>query len=50
MLDVMGFVHETKALSEDDIDLYNEWMLEKANKNFEKADQLRIVLQDKGII
>lgn len=50
MLDVMGFVHETKQLSEDDIDMYNEWMKEKSEKNFEVADQLRQKLQEKGII
>ena len=50
MLDTMGFVHETKTLSVDEIALYNEWMQEKANKNFEKADQLRALLQEKGII
>lgn len=50
MLDTMGFVHETKVLTDDEIDLYNQWMNEKAQKNFEKADQLRVLLQDKGII
>lgn len=50
MLDVMGFVHETKQLSDDDIHLYNEWMKEKIEKNFEVADRLREQLQEKGII
>lgn len=50
MLDVMGFVHPTKELTNDEIDLYNLWMAEKAQKNFEKADQLRSELQEKGII
>jgi len=50
MLDVMGFVHEVKELNEEEIDLYNQWMEEKAQKNFEKADELRALLQDKGII
>lgn len=50
MLDTMGFVHDLKVLSEEDIDLYNEWMNEKMNKNFEKADVLRKELQGKGII
>ena len=50
MLDVMGFVHSTKELTNDEIDLYNLWMAEKAQKNFEKADQLRSELQEKGII
>lgn len=50
MLDVMGFKHDTKVLSDADIDLYNEWLKEKAEKDFEKADELRLVLQEKGII
>lgn len=50
MLDVMGFVNQTKQLSEDDIAMYQEWMNEKVNKNFEKADILRAQLQEKGII
>lgn len=50
MLDVMGFVHEIKQLSEDDIKLYNEWLKEKSNKNFDKADELRGQLQERGII
>lgn len=50
MLDVMGFKHDVKILDDQDIHLYNEWVNEKANKNFEKADQLRLELQEKGII
>ena len=50
MLDTMGFVHETKILSEEDIALYQQWNEEKSKKNFEKADELRKVLQEKGII
>ncbi|WP_050637538.1 cysteine--tRNA ligase [Candidatus Stoquefichus sp. SB1] len=50
MLDVMGFVHDVKVLSEEDISLYQAWLNEKAVKNFEKADQLRAQLQEKGII
>lgn len=50
MLDVIGFEHNVKVLSEEDITLYNEWMLEKSNKNFEKADVIRKELIEKGII
>lgn len=50
MLDVMGFIHQTKQLSDDDIAMYQDWMNEKANKNYEKADILRAELQRKGII
>ena len=50
MLDAMGFIHQTKQLSDDDIAMYQDWMNEKANKNYEKADILRAELQRKGII
>ena len=50
MLDVMGFVHITKELNDEDIEMYLAWQKEKAEKNFEVADQLRATLQEKGII
>ena len=50
MLDTMGFIHDTKTLNEEDIVLYKQWMEEKSQKNFEKADELRSQLQAKGII
>lgn len=50
MIDGIGFVFETKVLSEEDIETYNQWNAYKAEKNFEKADELRAILIDKGII
>ena len=50
MLDVMGFVHITKELNDEDIEMYLAWQKEKAEKNFDLADQLRATLQEKGII
>lgn len=50
MLDVMGFVHDVKQLSDEDIELYQSWQEEKSQKNFERADVLRTQLQEKGII
>ena len=50
MLDVMGFKHDVKILSKEDIELYQQWMTEKSQKNFDKADELRTQLQVKGII
>ncbi len=50
MLDVIGFVHITKELNDEDIEMYLAWQKEKAEKNFEVADQLRATLQEKGII
>lgn len=50
MLDVIGFTHDLKQLDEEEISLYNDWNKYKAEKNFEKADELRSVLIKKGII
>lgn len=50
MMDVMGFVHDVKILSDEDILLYQKWNEEKAKKNFEEADQIRTELQSRGII
>ncbi|MDE6952609.1 MAG: cysteine--tRNA ligase [Erysipelotrichales bacterium] len=50
MMDVMGFVHDVKVLSDEDILLYQKWNEEKAKKNFEEADQIRTELQSRGII
>lgn len=50
MLDVIGFIHDVKQLSDEDIKLYQSWQEEKSQKNFDKADILRTQLQEKGII
>lgn len=50
LVEGLGFVFETKVLSEEDIETYNKWNEYKAEKNFEKADELRSVLIEKGII
>ncbi len=50
LVEGMGFVFETKVLSEEDIEVYNQWNAYKAEKNFEKADELRTILIEKGII
>ena len=50
LVDGLGFVFETKVLSEEDIETYNKWNEYKAEKNFEKADELRAILIEKGII
>ena len=50
MCDVMGFVFEPKSLNDEELELYKKWMEAKAQKNFEKADQYRAQLIQKGII
>lgn len=50
MLDVMGFTHDVKILSKEDINLYNQWLSLREQKNFEEADKIRTILNDKGVI
>ncbi|MFQ6792833.1 cysteine--tRNA ligase [Thomasclavelia sp.] len=50
MVSVIGFVYEPKQLSDDELDLYQTWQVAKANKDFEKADEIRKELINKGII
>jgi cysteinyl-tRNA synthetase len=50
MTDVMGFAFKGVELSEEDIDLYNEWKAYKKEKNFEEADRVRGLLIERGIL
>ena len=50
MTDVMGFAFKGVELSEEDIDLYNEWNAYKKEKNFEEADRIRGLLIERGIL
>ena len=50
MTDVIGFVFKPKQLDEDELELYSKWLDAKAVKDFEKADQYRAELIQKGII
>ena len=49
-LDVLGIVYPIINLSEKDKNIYKEWMDAKKEKNFDKADEYRKVLMDKGIL
>ena len=49
-LDILGIVYPNISLSDDDKEIYKEWINAKNEKNFEKADTLRNVLIDKGIL
>ena len=50
MTDVIGFVFKPKQLDEDELELYSKWLDAKVVKDFEKADQYREELIQKGII
>ncbi len=50
VLFLLGLEYSYPKLSEDDITFYNNWMSYKENKDFENADKLRSILEEKGII
>jgi len=50
MCNVLGIKVDEVVMSEEDINLYNEYLLAKANKDFIKSDELRKVLIEKKIL
>ena len=49
MLWVLGIKVEVTKLSSDDKKLVNEWLMAKANKDFTKADILRLQINERNI-
>lgn len=49
-MNVLGIVLPDMTLSDDDKKMYQEWMDAKSVKDFEKADELRAQLSQKGIL
>ena len=47
---ILGLEYNFKELTEDDKQLYNNWIEARNNKDFEKADTLRKELIDRNII
>ena len=47
---VLGLSYELKDLTEEDKEIYNKWINYRNEKNFEKADELRSILQDRNIL
>lgn len=50
MTAVIGFVFEPRKLNAAELEIYQEWLEAKQNKDFETADKLRTQLIEKGII
>ncbi len=48
--DILGLKYNLTELTNEDIELYKKWDKERLNKNFEKADELRNKLIEKGIM
>ena len=49
MIDLLGLKFDLVKLTSEDIALYEEYNLSKANKDFEKSDQLRRILIERKI-
>ena len=47
---ILGLKYDLPELTEEDIQMYNEWNNARANKDFDKADELRQKLMDKNIL
>ncbi len=47
---ILGIEYDLPVLSNDDKEMYNEWLEYRNNKDFENADKLRGQLIEKGII
>ena len=50
MTEVIGFDFTPKTLTTEEIGLYHLWLKAKSNKDYEKADQYRSELLEKGIL
>ena len=50
MLDIFGFKFEIKQLTDEDKEIYRQWQEYKQQKDFEKADQMRAALIERGIL
>ncbi len=50
MIEILGFHLDLQTLNEDDLVLLNDWNRHKKNQEYDKADQIRIILSKKGIL
>lgn len=49
-LDILGIPYQEIKMSEEDKALFKEWQIAKEEKNFEHADDIRTLLQGKGLL
>lgn len=50
VIDILGLHYQLPSMSKDDIDLYNNWLEAKKNKDFTLSDKIRNELINKGIL
>ena len=48
--EILGLKIEKRRLNNDEKEIYNSWVFARKNKDFDKADELRKILSEKGII
>ena len=50
ILDIFGFEFEYHKLTEEDREVYQNWLDARSNKDFEKADYYRNLLVERHIL
>lgn len=50
MIGILGFKMNIQSVSDEERKIYHDWQDARKNKDFEKADQLRKMLAEKGIV
>lgn len=50
MLNILGIVVEKPNITEEEKEVFKKWNEAKAEKNFEKADEYRAILTEKGLL
>ena len=50
MLEILGVKPNKERMSKENKDLYNDWLKAREEKDFQKADELRVILSEKGVI
>lgn len=50
IIDILGLKYNILKINDEDIKLYKNWEIERNNKNFKNADEIRKILIEKGIL
>ena len=50
MLNILGISIEQKRLTDEDIQIYQDWQIARSEKRYSDADQIRIRLVEAGIL
>ncbi len=50
MLEILGIIYIGKVLSDSDFEMFENWNAAKAEKNFDKADEYRAILAERGLV